>query len=96
MSKRGDEPAYPCYQPDGPLMQDGYPSHGAGVIPGMTLREHYAGLAMQGLMSSDLVMRFSDDVVTANPDTTRGKWLAEQAIGFADALIAALNQEQGK
>lgn len=41
---------------------------------GMTLREHYAGLAMQGLAASGL----------------RQELIVEEAINTADALIAAL------
>ena len=47
---------------------------------GMTLREHYAGLAMQGLLSLEL-----EDFET----------VALNAVNFADALIAALQEDNG-
>lgn len=50
---------------------------------GLTIREHFAGLAMQGIRAA------------TNPHTECAL-VAEMAVKQADALIAALNQEQGK
>lgn len=47
---------------------------------GMTLRQHYAGLAMQGLLS------------TPCTDGMRPSELAEEALNYVDALIAALQK----
>lgn len=62
----GSRQAFPVPWPDGP------------PAPGMTLREYYAGLAMQG--------------VCANSDST--DWTAASvatvAVALTDALIAAL------
>lgn len=48
-----------------------------------TLRKHYAGLAMQGIMGSDAF--------------SRGEWefhqIAKQALQMADALIAELSKK---
>ena len=51
-----------------------------GNQSGLTKREHYAGLAMQGLVS--------------NPNF-RGsfKEVSEDAVGMADALLAALEEQ---
>lgn len=49
---------------------------------GLTKREYFAGLAMQGMLAS-----WPKDA-RLKPDTT-----AERATLFADALIAALNKE---
>lgn len=49
---------------------------------GLTKREYFAGLAMQGLLAS------WPENGRLNPDKT-----AEHATLFADALIAALNKE---
>lgn len=55
-----------------------HPFHGDGYsTPGMTLREWYAGLALQGLLAS--------------PDRAASiKGYARDAVAFADALIAEL------
>jgi hypothetical protein len=52
------------------------------TTPVMTLREHYAGLAMQGLLSDGGYYT----------DPTEG---ARLAIAHADALIAELQREAG-
>jgi len=45
--------------------------------PGMTLRQHYAGLAMQGICASGPGMYMTDQII------------AEQAFKRADAMIKA-------
>lgn len=47
------------------------------AIPGMSLREHYAGLAMQGACANGY-----------HPTNTKA--LAQEAVRRADALLAAL------
>ena len=60
---RGNEPAFPD----------------RGSPHGMTIREKFAGMAMQGLI--------------ARPGSDMGlKTLAEGAVEFADALLAALGK----
>jgi hypothetical protein len=34
--------AFPCFRPEGPRTQDGYPEWSADVIPGMTMRDYFA------------------------------------------------------
>lgn len=53
---------------------------------GMTLREYYAGLAMQGMLS----MLTTEDAPYIKLDI-----LARDACRFADALIAELEKEEG-
>lgn len=60
-----------------------YPEHG------MSLRDYFAAKAMAGMLASELVMRYSDDVLKATPSVTRAEWLAQQSYGFADAMLAA-------
>lgn len=57
-------------------------SDGTGVNQGMTLREYFAAKAMQGLLSNP-----------GQIDTTNYKWVAENAIGYADALLAELSKQ---
>ena len=55
-----------------------------GNLPtGLTKREHFAGLAMQGLLAG-------------NPNNLTLNDVADIATDQADALLAALEQEQAK
>lgn len=60
---------------------------------GLTKREHFASLAMQSLLCNEAVIRLSDQLVDVVEDFHRGKWIAEQSLGFADALLAELSKE---
>lgn len=69
MSKLGDKAAFPC--------------HTACNVTGMTLREYYAGLAMQSILSnSSLPFDLLEDKVL----------VSKSAITYADALIAELEK----
>lgn len=48
--------------------------------PGLTIRQHFAAMAMQGIVSNQGMI-----------DTDNWKWLAESSVAAADALIAELN-----
>ena len=51
--------------------------------PGLTKREHFVGLAMQGMLT--------------NPgDYSKPEHVAHDAIMYADAILTALEQEQAK
>ena len=56
------------------------------IIGGLTKREYFAGLAMQGLISAQAP--FSD---IGSDTMLGGKFVAEQSLIYADALIAQLN-----
>jgi hypothetical protein len=52
---------------------------------GMTMRQYYAGLAMQGILSSAFI----------NPsDLSNEKGISELAVTYSDALIRELNKTQ--
>ena len=56
-----------------------------GNLPaGLTKREHFAGLAMQSLLAAD------------TQEIHSSGFIARQATVVADALLAALEQEQAK
>jgi hypothetical protein len=57
------------------------PVHPEGMVSGITIREHFAGLAMQGYCSN------------ANLTDTEWVVLSEWSVSQADALIEALNKE---
>ena len=67
---RGDREAFPT----------GDPTHGGQA--GMTLREYYAGLAMQGLLAS-------------GPHDCEAPGIAHDALLHADALLSALERSRG-
>ena len=67
-----DMPAMPFVEGDGPC----------SVATGLTKREHFAGLAMQGILISD------------PQQSSSSRYIARQALEVADALLAALEQEQ--
>ena len=59
--------------------QQAYPfEHAANNAPGLTKREYFAGLAMQGLCANSKSPR------------NQPKYLAELAVGQADELLKAL------
>jgi len=60
-----------------------YSQRGFGY-DGLTKREYFAGLAMQGVMSADVYAEMSKDDC------------AKTAVANADALLAELEQEQAK
>lgn len=65
--KLADKPAYPVW--------------GGAVNEGLTLREHYAGLAMQGILAGDTEGSFAP------------KDIAKGAVLYADALINELESD---
>lgn len=78
--------------------------HAGGFSPqaGLTKREYFAALALQGLIASiDRTLEhptFSESVVIVEPGYGDGdleQMLAVNAVEYADALIAALNHKGG-
>ena len=77
-----DMPAMPVVNSDGLAV---YPLSGAvdhGSCSGLTKREHYAGLALMGLISA-----------WGQHNVTDAKEIVEDAVSFADALLAELGRE---
>ena len=66
--KKSEQPINPIFNADG--------------VPnfGLTKREYFAGLAMQGLLSNPCQI-----------DTTNFEWIAEHAVGYADELLKQLD-----
>ena len=67
-----------------------------GPVPGLTKREYFAGLAMQGLLANH---GFSEKTRCHVPATGKDiySWrpLAMEAVEAANELIAALDNEDG-
>ena len=63
-------------------VQESMVSGSTGEVPaasGLTIRAHFAAMAMQGIL--------------LNPDVDTPRYVAAEAVRHADALIAALNSE---
>lgn len=70
MSIKDGGPAYPCQ----PLERDGMPS--AAMEPGLSIRDHFAGLAMAAL-------------IVAHKDSIANAATTQSAYEYADAMIQA-------
>lgn len=83
MTKLKDSPAFPLPCQDdrdcGERSKSGY--------GGMTLRQYYAGKAMEGMLSSITLSRGADDCV---------KLVSDAAVKHADGLIAELEKSEEK
>lgn len=78
---RANEPAFPSQEPSSYICNQGGDSKeivGAQYF-GMTMREHFAGLAMQGIVSKYTLSRPEDFEI-----------VAQAAVSQADFLIAEL------
>lgn len=79
-TKNADMPAMPLFDEDGvPLNPVGWVNV-RNITSGLTKREYFAGLAIQGLLA-----RYGND---DDFDENRAKWAVEQA----DALLAELDK----
>lgn len=73
-----DEPAFPrTYSHDG---------HN-----GITIRAHFASLALQGLLSDTSTLASLKDIA---PQGSEADFIAQAALNFADALITELNKKK--
>ena len=82
---RGNEPAYPVTAADErEILTNGYGAFG------ITLREHYAGLAMAALIQQGATLEVhTDDGVLRLPSRVG---VPRLALEYADALLAALQE----
>ena len=75
----GYELAFPCLSDN-----EEYPGQLKAYDTGLTKREYFAGLAMQGICANEYI---NDRYDTA-------KYLAKEAVGFADALLEELSKTE--
>lgn len=80
---RGNEPAYPVTVRS--LSDDGNAFEIKRTKPGLTLREHFAGLALP------VVIEHGKNDMRA-PGESHQQYFARQAVACADALIAELEK----
>lgn len=86
----GNEPAQP-FEVSGYI---GNPLGGSDInttkkFPGLTIRQHIAAMAMQGILASGIGCTNDKD-----SNLTDHKSVSEASVNYADALIAELNTQQ--
>lgn len=86
MSKVNDGgAAFPM--PAGASAYDGRPQYSHGNAPGMSLRDYFAGQALQGMLASGCQEAVEQVWIATGRSAAGG--LATAAYGFADAMLAA-------
>lgn len=78
-----------------PYVNQDDPSMPADVEPGLTKREYFAGLALQGLLANSY-QNPEGSALTQPASLTPTKELARYAVHAADALIAALDDAESR
>jgi len=79
----GNEPASPIF------LQHGL-SNDCHTDPGLTIRQYYAGLAMQGMLIQNLAV----DRALNEVNNSQVNALVQASVKCADALIAELNKNK--
>jgi hypothetical protein len=64
------------------------PIHPTMMCTGLSIREHFAAMAMQGMLANSVLPRYAASV----PRAQFLREIAVDAIGHADALIAELSK----
>lgn len=88
---KANEPAFPCHSDE------------VGPAFGLTKREYFAGLAMQGLLSAvysskEMINEFMKKKYAPGPFDNVGEYLtgceavSRNAVSYADALLAELGK----
>jgi len=86
---KGDEPAFPGpeFTSEGEF---GRLTRSGIVTPGLTKRELFAAMAMQGMSRFEFSQAFVKAALKDDPGFYPGDYVAKMAVGYADALIAEL------
>jgi hypothetical protein len=61
-----------------------YPDNWDAKLPGLTKREYFAAMAMQGLLSNDCMID--------QTDSSSIEWAAKSSVSVADALLKELEK----
>lgn len=80
-----DDPAFPRTNPIHGMIGQKVKEIGNHFVPGLTKREYFASLAMEGLIGGRAYNGINEE--------NDKRWVAEESIGFTDALIAELNKK---
>lgn len=92
MSALADQPAFPHISELKSFNLDGSCIARQLTSGGMTVRQHFASLAMQGLLANRLALIAAKESGEENGITPRSV-IAREAVENADALIAALEEK---
>lgn len=79
--KKGDQPAYPVTEETTDRIDAGI-----AIYTGLTKREYFAAMAMQGLLSNPSIIHIHQKGAI--------DWIAEHSILQADALLNQLEKEE--
>lgn len=80
--KNGDKPAYPCSQSD----------HESGGYTGLTKREYFASVAMQGLLSNPEYIKDLMENARRNIIRDANAMAIRESFDMADELLKQLEQ----
>jgi len=81
-------PAFPTHVPEGPIMSDGFPSSPAYTKQGMTLRDWFAGQALQQFVDQRDYNNWAHERFAE-----ARKEIAPAAYNIADAMLAARKEK---
>lgn len=90
--KNGDMPAMPMFSSEAkPCQVRDSSTQSTLDVSGLTKREQFAVMAMQGMLSNKYVSEFSTEINDDSYDMPNG--LANNAVRYADALLAQLEEK---
>jgi len=89
MSKNNGGPAFPVADPS--WLDPATIAHGKRLASGMTLRDWFAGMAMQGIYACPVQLYRADG--TPMPDPLTSADIAKMAYEEADAMLAEREKE---
>ena len=101
--KNSEQPIYPCImqkvgENEFRLHKDGDEKMYRIPMAGLTKREYFAGLAMQGILQNlaiadkELAIRQRQYYTKTYPNCTEFECVAKESIGMADELLKQLSQ----
>lgn len=88
----GDAPTDKSMLSSQPQAFPGYDESAKNWVPGMTLRDHFAGNALQALLGNTIMVRRLLDQ-KAEKKERFDMVVAKEAYGYADAMIQARNTQ---
>jgi hypothetical protein len=86
--KNSEKPIYPL-QHEGFPSVDRYVEQDEGMLAGLTKREHFAGLALQGLLST----LSADSYLEFAPNIKNVEYVAQLSVLAADKLLEELENQ---
>lgn len=88
--ENGKLPIYPHVNDEGYSTARLMPNNEFVSLDGLTKREHFAAMAMQGFLSNSMYSK----ILQGNNDEPVPSYLAELSVNIADALLAELEKSK--